>query len=51
MGGVVLPSPVPLFHQFEDNHGLQRGSIAAAINAGGERGKMKTIMGHEVLSK
>ncbi|RMX53502.1 hypothetical protein pdam_00017335 [Pocillopora damicornis] len=38
MGGVVLPSPVPLFHQFEDNHGLQRGSIAAAINAGGERG-------------
>lgn len=34
----MLPSPVPLFHQFEDNHGLQRGSIAAAINAGGERG-------------
>lgn len=51
MGGVVLPSPVPLFHQFEDNHGLQRGFIAAAINAGGERGKMKTIMGHEVLNK
>ena len=51
MGGMVLPSPVPLFHQFEDNHGLQRGSIAAAINAGGERGKMKTSMGHEVLNK
>lgn len=38
MGGVVLPSPVPLFNQFEDSHGLQRGSIVSAINAGGERG-------------
>jgi len=38
MGGVVLPSPLPLIDQFEDSHGLQRGSIASAINAGGERG-------------
>lgn len=51
MGGVVLPSPVPLFHQFEDSHGLQRGSIAAAINAGDERGKMNTVMHQEVLTE
>lgn len=38
MGGVVVPSPLPLFNQFEDSHGLQRGSIVSAINAGGERG-------------
>ena len=38
MGGVVLPSPLPLIDQFEDSHGLQRGCIASAISAGGERG-------------
>lgn len=38
MGGVVLPSPLPLIDQFEDTHGLKRGCIASAINAGGERG-------------
>jgi len=43
MGGVVLPSPLPLINQFEDSHSLQRGSIAAAINAGGERGKLMNL--------
>ncbi|KAL9981221.1 hypothetical protein ACROYT_G009895 [Oculina patagonica] len=38
MGGVVVPSPIHLFNQFEDSHGLQRGSIVSAIKAGGERG-------------
>ena len=43
MGGVVVPSPLPLFNQFEDSHGLQRGSIVSAINAGGERGNKQDL--------
>lgn len=38
MGGVVIPTPLPLFNQFEDAHGLERGSIVMAIRAGGEKG-------------
>ena len=38
MGGVVIPTPLPIFNQFEDDHGLLRGSIVSAIKAGGERG-------------
>ena len=39
MGGVVIPTPLPMFDLFEDTHGLQRGSIVSAIQAGGDRGK------------
>ena len=38
MGGVVIPTPLPMFNLFEDTHGLQRGSIVSAIKAGGDRG-------------
>lgn len=38
MGGVVIPTPLPIFDQFEDTHGLQRGSIVSAIKAGGDKG-------------
>ena len=38
MGGVVIPTPLPIFDQFEDTHSLQRGSIVSAIKAGGDKG-------------
>jgi len=38
MGGVVIPTPLPIFNQFEDSHGLKRGSVVSAIKAGGDRG-------------
>ena len=41
MGGVVIPTPLPIFNQFEDSHGLKRGSVVSAIKAGGDRGKKK----------
>ena len=34
----MIPTPLPLFNQFEDAHGLKRGSIVMAIRAGGEKG-------------
>lgn len=43
MGGVVIPTPLPIFNQFEDDHGLQRGSIVSAIKAGGERGNLRPV--------
>ncbi|XP_068750115.1 acyl-CoA dehydrogenase family member 10-like [Montipora capricornis] len=38
MGGVLIPSPLPIFNQFEDTHGLKRGAIVSAIEAGGDKG-------------
>ena len=43
MGGVVIPTPLPIFNQFEDSHGLKRGSVVSAIKAGGDRGEKKTF--------
>ena len=38
LGGVVVPSPQPIFDQFEAKHGLEQGSIVATIKAKGENG-------------
>ena len=38
MGGVVIPSPVHYFTEFEEQYGLPKGAIVAAIMAGGEKG-------------
>lgn len=39
MGGVVIPSPIHAFAQFEVKHGLPKGAIGSAIRAGGDQGK------------
>ena len=38
LGGVVVPSPQPIFDRFEDKHGLKPGSIIRTIKAAGEDG-------------
>ena len=44
MGGVVIPSPVAHFQTFEEKYGLPKGSIVAAIIAGGEEGRQVKIL-------
>ena len=38
LGGVVVPSPQPIFDRFEEKHSLKVGSIIRAIKAAGEDG-------------
>lgn len=44
MGGVVIPSPVHYFSTFEKKYNLSKGSIVAAIIAGGDEGCQHTII-------
>ena len=46
LGGVVVPSVTPLFNTFENEHGLQRGAIVSAIQAGGEQGMSRITIGN-----
>jgi hypothetical protein len=43
MGGVVIPSPVQIFTQFEAENGLPKGAIGSAIRAGGDQGKNSSV--------
>ena len=38
LGGVVVPSPQPIFDRFEDEHHLKRGSLVATIKTKGDDG-------------
>lgn len=38
LGGVIVPSPQGIFDQFEEKHGLKKGSLVATIKATGNGG-------------
>lgn len=38
LGGVVVPSPYPVFSQFEKKHGLRQGSVVKTIKKAGDDG-------------
>ena len=38
LGGVVVPSPQPIFDRFEEQHGLKHGSLVHTIKSTGESG-------------
>ena len=38
LGGVVVPSPQPIFDRFEEEHGLKHGSLIRTIKTAGEDG-------------
>lgn len=38
LGGVVVPSPQPIFDRFEEKHGLTKGSLVKTIKVKGDRG-------------
>ncbi|XP_064612305.1 acyl-CoA dehydrogenase family member 10-like [Liolophura sinensis] len=43
MGGVVVPSPGPLFKVYEEQHGLPRGTILDVIREGGADGSWSKL--------
>lgn len=48
LGGVVLESPFDAFHNLEDRHGIERGTIATAIKRGGEQGALARLERDEI---
>ena len=43
VGGVVVPSPLPLFAQFEEEHSLRPGSVVHTIKETGETGSFAKL--------
>ena len=48
LGGVIVPSPQPIFDQFEEKHGLKQGSVVATIKAKGENGSFAKMERGEI---
>lgn len=48
LGGVVVPSPLPIFQQFEAKYGLKEGSLVDTIKLSGEDGAFAKLERGEI---
>ena len=51
LGGVVVPSPQPIFDRFEEQHGLKNGSLIHTIKTAGERGAFAKLERGELTTE